>query len=184
VGRFQGITLIDGEWTNNYVTARNVKLGLAALLGAFALFSAKKKGRGGLSALSAGAAGVLLATLLGNSAPVRGSFLTNGTGGWLGTPASTKGSITGSLAEACAFNAALSSALGAFLSSSTSEIDKLMYALECRRSTYSGVYDSAYEAQLNTDLMLQRMLALMGVTNGGRYPGVCASSGLGLGRCV
>ena len=184
VERFQGVTLIDGEWTNNYVTSKNIKLGLATLLGAFALFSAKKKGRGGLTALSAGAAGVLLATLLGNSAPVQGSFLTNGTGGWLGTPASTKGGVTGSLAEACAFNAALSSALGSFLTSSASDIDKLMYALECRRSTYGNVYDSAYGAQVNTDLMLQRMLALLGVTNGGSYPGVCASSGLGLGRCL
>ena len=183
VERFQGVTLIDGEWTNNYVTARNVKLGLAALLGAFALFSAKK-GRTGAGLLSAGAAGVLLATLLGNSAPIRGSFLTNGTGGWLGSPSATRGSVAGSLAEACAFNAALSSALGSFFGSSTSAIDQLMYALECRRSTYSGVYDTAYGAQVNTDMMLQRMLALLGVTNGGNYPGVCASSGLGLGRCV
>ena len=183
VDRFQGVTLIDGEWTNNYVTARNVKLGLAALLGAFALFSAKK-GRTATGLLSAGAAGVLLATLLGNSAPVQGSFLTNGTGGWLGTPSATRGSVASSLAEACAFNSAMSSALGSFFGSSTDAIDKLMYALECRRSTYGNVYDSAYGAQVNTDLMLQRMLALMGVTGGGSYPGVCASSGLGLGRCV
>jgi hypothetical protein len=182
IERFQGVMFIDGNWRNGFRTSRLAQLGLGALLAALLV-----KGGGSKMAktiIGGGAAAILLATMLGNSAPVKGSFLVTDQNGWLGSPLAASGGITGALGEACAFNAALLSALGYFLNSGTSNIDALMGALECRRSTYDGVYGSALGAQNQTDYLIQRLLALLGLLNAGNYPGLCASSGLGLGRCM
>jgi hypothetical protein len=180
IDRFQGVTLIDGEWKNNSQLSKLAGLGLSALLG---LFATKSKSKSGKVLLGGSAAMVLLATLLGNSAPVSGSFLASSNGGWLGSSAAAAQGVSGSLAEACAFNAAMMAALSGFLTSGTSSIDGLMSALECRRSTYNGVYGNALSAQQQTDALLQRLLGMFGLLNGGNYPATCAGSGLGLGRC-
>jgi hypothetical protein len=181
VDRYQGIQMVDGEWNNGYQISKGALVGLSAILGVFAMKTKSSKLK---SLFGIGAAGVLLATLLGNSAPVSGSYLLNDKGGWLGSGKATRGGITDSLAESCAFNAALTSALSGFLKSGSTSIDDLMAALECRRSSYDRMYGSAYGSQMNTDYMLQRLMSLLGVTNGGQYPGLCSSSTLGLGRCL
>ncbi len=181
IERFQGVMFIDGEWKNGFRMSALANIGLGSLLGGLI---GKKSGTSfGKGALMGGTAAILLATLLGNSAPVKGSFLVTDQDGWLGSPNAAAGGITGALGEACAFNAALIAALGYFLRSGTSSIDALMAALECRRSTYGGVYSSANKAQSLTDQLLMRLLAMLGLL-GNNYPGVCSSSGLGLGRCM
>lgn len=181
IERFQGVMFIDGSWKNGFRTSTLAQMGLASLIaGLFAKGGASKMGK---VMIGGGAAAILLATLLGNSAPVKGSFLVTDGNGWLGSPQAAAGGISGALGEACAFNAALLAALAYFLQSGNTSIDALMSALECRRSTYDRVYGSALGAQNNTNYLLQRLLALLGLL-GGNYPGVCADSGLGLGRCV
>lgn len=181
VERLQGITLIDGEWKlgRGFSLSTLTQFGLGAYIGSLFGESKSDKIKG---ALGGGAAMVLLATLLGNSAPVQGSYLVTSPDGWLGSPATASNGITAALGEACAFNAALLAALGAFLDSGTAGIDALMAALECRGSTYSGVYGNALSAQQQTDYLLQRLLGLLGLL-GGNYPALCDSSGFALGRC-
>ena len=183
IDRFQGIQLIDGEWKDTgFSVTKKAMVGLAALL---ALFALKNRRKGGSSAMLGGSAAmVLLASLLGGSAPVSGSFLATQGGGWLGSPASASRGISSAMAEACAFNSAMMAALGGFLGSGSSAIDALMAALECRRSTYDRMYGTAYGAYGDTNYLLDRMSAILALLNSGAYPDLCASSGLGLGRCA
>ena len=178
--RFQGVTLIDGDWKNGFRLSRASSLGLSSLLG---LLSAKSKGKFAKGVSSASAVGILLATVLGNSAPVKGSFLVT-ENGWLGSAAGAIGSISASLAEACAFNAAMAAALRGFLGAGTSAIDALMASLECRRGTYSKVQSRAAAEQNRTEHLLRQMLALWRAITGGQYPAICPASPYGLGRCA
>ena len=174
--RNQGISFIDGDWQG---TALSViaGLGMAALL-----WQLTKKSKSGT--LAAGSAtAILLASLLGNSAPVSSSFLGATNGSWLGSPAAALNGTSGALAEACAYNAALQAALGQISTASTSSIDSLMSSLECRRSTYDSLYTSASASALNSQDLLSKLLSLLGVMNGVSYPSICPDSGYSLGAC-
>ena len=180
--RLQGLTIIDGKWDYSFPLSRFGTLGLKALLGEVGRTWRPNAGSFGSTGTSASR--VLMAALLGSSPPVRGSFLATADNGWLGTPSSALSGMSAALSEACAFNAALRSALAHFLSSGSGAIDALMSALECRRSTYGKIGDAAGGAGRTSQELLNRLLALLGVTGAGRYGSACAPNGYAPGVCA
>jgi hypothetical protein len=174
--RSQGLGILDGDNWNSSSLTRIAGLGLAFLLWQLA----KKSGN---KALSGSATAILLATLLGNAAPIASSFLGASNGSWLGSAAAALSGISGVLADTCAYNTALNSALGQVGNATTAQLDALLSSLECRRSSYDNLYNSALSSALGSQDLLSKLLSLLGIVNGVSYPTVCPDSGYKLGSC-
>ena len=174
--RSQGLGILDGDNWNSSSLTRIAGLGLAFLLWQLA----KKSGN---KALSGSATAILLATLLGNAAPIASSFLGASNGSWLGSAAAALSGISGVLADTCAYNTALNSALGQVGNATTAQLDALLSSLECRRSSYDNLYNSALSSALGSQDLLSKLLSLLGIVNCVSYPTVCPDSGYKLGSC-
>jgi hypothetical protein len=108
-----------------------------------------------------------LAVLAISAPPIQSQSL-SAPGKWTGAEA--LGTLSSILAEACAFNAALSASLDL----PDFDLDKLLYPLECRRSTYAKLAED-FAAKFSTDKDLLKLLTgLVAMMAGGRVP--CSQS--------
>jgi hypothetical protein len=178
--RLQGTGLLDGDGWKDATVIVSGNPQYAPLRGDPGLTTAGRSGSGSDAA-------VRLASLLGTSPPITGSFLSSDSSvAWGGSSTAVARGVSGALAEACSFNSAIFNAIGQILNGNIARslIDALLAALECRRSTYSNAQYNAASSLASTAALLAAMKALLGVMQGGIYPALCAASALGLGGCA
>ena len=197
IERLRGVTFIDGEWVNMFSLSKLANFSLASIWSKFApllddntrlasgaLLNGSRLGSNSalgqlLNSISPENAvkSVTLAALLGKSPPITGSFLTSANDGWLGNNSTVLSGISGAVSEACTFNSALLAALSQFTNASSKDIDDLMYALECRRGSYQGVYESLDSSRSSTRDLLDGFKNLLALLNKGNYGDICRAGG-------